>query len=103
MTDRDPTDSEGRVVNLRGGLSRRSWARPKEDDGLKKFEQSKDPDDDYRQRMITNGIALAFLVFLIAAGVWIADTMASMRKNQDCVLSGRRGCTPVEAPPSQRW
>jgi hypothetical protein len=25
-----------------------------------------------------------------------------MRKNQDCVLSGRRGCTPVEVQ-HDRW
>lgn len=53
--------------------------------------------------MLTNVLALAFLVLLVIGGIWIADTMAAMRKNQDCVLSGRRGCTPVEAPPLQRW
>jgi hypothetical protein len=37
-------------------------------------------------------------IFLIVAGVWIADVMAKMRKDQDCVLSGRRGCTPVDVP-----
>ena len=62
-----------------------------------------DEADDYRHRMMTNiaGITIAF--FLIGAGIWIADTMASMRKNQDCVLSGRRGCTPVDAPLPRRW
>jgi hypothetical protein len=28
--------------------------------------------------------------------------MAAMRKIQDCVLSGRRGCTPVEVS-KDRW
>jgi hypothetical protein len=28
--------------------------------------------------------------------------MAHMRKNQDCVLIGRPGCTPVDVPPRQR-
>jgi len=28
--------------------------------------------------------------------------MARMRKDQDCVLSGRRGCTPVEVI-KDRW
>jgi hypothetical protein len=58
--------------------------------------------DDYRHRMITNLVGLTIVVLLVAAGVWLADTMASMRKNQDCVLSGRRNCSPVEAPPA-RW
>jgi hypothetical protein len=38
----------------------------------------------------------------MGAGLWIANTMASMRKNQDCVLSGRSGCTPVEYS-HERW
>ena len=62
-----------------------------------------DETDDYRHRMMTNAAGIVVAVLLIAAGIWIADTMASMRKNQDCVLSGRRGCTPVEAPPPSRW
>jgi hypothetical protein len=58
--------------------------------------------DDYRHRMIVNAIAFVFVIGLIAAGLWLADTMAAMRKNQDCVLSGRRGCTPVEVT-KDRW
>src|SRR5262245_35128458 len=45
-------------------------------------------EDDYRHRMLMNGLALAVCVFLVAAGIWLANTMAEMRKNQDCVLSG---------------
>jgi hypothetical protein len=62
-----------------------------------------DEADDYKHRMTTNIAGVAIALVLILAGVWIADTMASMRKNQDCVLSGRRGCTPVDAPLPQRW
>jgi hypothetical protein len=62
-----------------------------------------DEPDDYRHRMLTNVAGVAVVALLIVIGIWIADTMASMRKNQDCVLSGRRGCTPVEAPPPGRW
>jgi hypothetical protein len=29
--------------------------------------------------------------------------MARMRKDQDCVLSGRRGCTPVDVERKDRW
>ena len=49
--------------------------------------------------------ALAFLIcsLLVAAGVWLAVTIAQMRKDQDCVLSGRRGCTPVDVPVRSRW
>jgi hypothetical protein len=39
---------------------------------------------------------LLFTVALAAAGVWLAIQIAEMRRNQDCVLSGRRNCTPVD-------
>ena len=52
--------------------------------------------------MIVNALGFLFVLALIGAGLWIATTMASMRKNQDCVLSGRRGCTPVEFD-RNRW
>jgi hypothetical protein len=69
---------------------------------LEKFEHSGE-EDDYRHRMIVNVVAFVIAVLLILSGVWLATTMAQMRKNQDCVLSGRRGCTPVEAPPATRF
>ena len=73
-----------------------------DDDDLAKYARDQAPDD-YRHRMITNVAAVAFVALLVAAGLWLADTMASMRKNQDCVLSGRRGCSPVEVPVRNRY
>ncbi len=70
---------------------------------LDRYPEAADETDDYRHRMMTNIAGVAIAVALIAAGIWIADTMASMRKNQDCVLSGRRGCAPIDAPLPQRW
>ena len=70
-------------------------------DDLAKYEHKADSDD-YRHRMIVNVAAFLFVIALIGAGLWLADTMAQMRKNQDCVLSGRRGCTPVEVT-KDRW
>jgi hypothetical protein len=58
-------------------------------------------EDDYRHRMKANAAAFVVLALLIVCGYWLADTIAQMRKNQDCVLSGRRGCTPVQVTPSQ--
>lgn len=68
---------------------------------LSQYERDSEPDD-YRHRMWMNVAALIVVALLIGAGLWIANTMAAMRKNQDCVLSGRRGCTPVEAQ-HDRW
>lgn len=69
---------------------------------LAKFERTKEQED-YRHRMIVNAAALAFTVLLVAAGIWLADAMAVMRKNQDCVLMGRTGCSPIQVPPGDRW
>ena len=69
---------------------------------LSEFERTGE-NDDYRHRMVVNGAALAFTALLVAAGIWIADSMASIRKSQDCVLMGRRSCTPVTALPTDRW
>jgi len=69
---------------------------------LAKFERTQEQDD-YRHRMIVNAVALAFTVVLAAAGIWIAESMAVIRKNQDCVLMGRKSCTPVQLPAGDRW
>ena len=53
-------------------------------------------DDNYRHRMMVNLAALVFTVLLGVAGAWLALQIAEMRKNQDCVLSGRRNCTPID-------
>ncbi len=46
--------------------------------------------------MAVNFAGLVFTIALAAAGVWLAVTIADMRKNQDCFLSGRRNCTPID-------
>jgi hypothetical protein len=69
---------------------------------LSPYERANDGDD-YRQRMVTNGIAFLVCVVLVVAGVWIADTMADSRRDQDCVLSGRSNCAPVNVPARSHW
>lgn len=64
---------------------------------LNRFERP-DGEDDFRHRMWMNLLAFGFLVLLVGGGIWLADTIATMRKNQDCVLSGRRGCNQLNAP-----
>jgi hypothetical protein len=95
---------EGRVLRFRPRGS--NFARPLTNQSpvkdLTKFERDAGPDD-YRHRMMMNAAGLAVAVILVAGGMWIANTMAQMRKNEDCVLTGRRGCTPVEVPIQPRW
>jgi hypothetical protein len=96
------SQDEPRVVKFRRGqAATRPSDEPTPVEDLAKYERGESADD-YRHRMIVNVAALAFVVALMGAGLWIADTMAQMRKNQDCVLSGRRGCTPVEVT-KERW
>ena len=105
MPSNDPSSSESerRVVNFRRGPAgaRERAAGPPPVEDLAKYER-REGADDYRHRMIVNVAALLFVIGLIGAGLWLADTIAQMRKNQDCVLSGRRGCTPVEVT-KERW
>jgi hypothetical protein len=91
------SSSDSRVIPLRrrpGGTHVRRTAPPPVAD-LARYEASTETDD-YRHRMIVNVAAFLFLAALIGGGIWVVDTMARMQKDQNCVLSGRRGCTPVE-------
>jgi hypothetical protein len=74
--------------------------RPVEDDldDFARFEQEHDEPIDYRHRMIMNMIALAILVSLVVAGVWIADTISDLQREQDCLMQGRSNCAPIEVP-----
>jgi hypothetical protein len=103
VVDREPSSSDNgrRIVDFRRSKTstRPQPVGPVED--LKKYERDEGLDD-YRHRMIVNVTVFVFVIGLIGAGIWLADTMASMRKNQDCVLSGRRGCAPVEVT-KDRW
>lgn len=93
------SDDEPRVVSFRRGRPAPPPPEPVKD--LAKYQRSEGADD-YRHRMIVNVVAFLFVAALIGAGLWLADTMARMRKDQDCVLSGRRGCAPVEVS-KDRW
>jgi len=104
MPDRNSsssTENGSRVVSFprNNSRTRPSPSAPVED--LAKYERD-ESSDDYRHRMIVNVTVFVFVAGLIGAGIWLADTMATMRKNQDCVLSGRRGCAPVEVN-KDRW
>ena len=54
-----------------------------------------DEPDDFRHRMLANVAALAFTVALTAIGIWLAVSIADLRKTQDCVLMGRRDCARI--------
>jgi hypothetical protein len=74
-------------------------------DDLTRYEQDREEDEhiNYPQRMLMNVIAVAVVTLLIGVGVWLADTIAEMERDQDCVLQGRQNCAPIEiATPIQK-
>ena len=66
---------------------------------LSRYEQPRDEGDDFRHRMLANVAALAFTVALTAIGIWLAVSIADLRKTQDCVLMGRRDCANISSIP----
>ena len=103
------TDDEHRVLKFRP----RTMAHPpsrhlgeqgaSEDAGgepndLARYEQTRDDPDDFRHRMLANVAGFAFTVALTAVGIWLAVSIADLRKTQDCVLMGRRDCARISTP-----
>jgi hypothetical protein len=60
--------------------------------------EQEDEPDDFRHRMLANIAAFAFTVALTAIGIWLAMSIADLRKTQDCVLMGRRDCARIATP-----
>jgi hypothetical protein len=95
-----PEEEKGRILPFRRrGAPQPPVAPPSPVEDVGKYAVSEEPDN-YRQRMINNGLAFAFCLLLVAIGVWLATSIAEMRRNQDCVLSGRRNCANVIVPPA---
>ena len=84
----------------RSELGRR--AQPQDDqpepNDLSRYERPRDEPDDFRHRMLANLAAIAFTVALTAIGIWLAMSIADLRKTQDCVLMGRRDCAIISTP-----
>jgi hypothetical protein len=68
-------------------------------DDLAEYEQDREEEDEvinYPHRMFMNVIAVVVVTMLIGVGVWLADTIAQMERDQDCVLQGRQNCAPID-------
>jgi hypothetical protein len=65
---------------------------------LSRYEQPREEPDDFRHRMLANIAAFAFTVALTAVGIWLAMSIADLRRTQDCVLMGRRDCVRISTP-----
>ncbi len=83
---------------------RRDLAQPhpsdiqREPNDLSRYERPREEPDDFRHRMLANIAAFAFTVALTAIGIWLAMSIADLRRTQDCVLMGRRDCVRISTP-----
>jgi hypothetical protein len=80
-------------LRRRGGAKNPSKMETEVDD-LRKYEATGEAED-YPRRMIINVIAFAFIAMLTLAGLWLAETLALLRKNQDCAFTSRYNCAEV--------
>jgi hypothetical protein len=98
-----PTSTSDKVINIRTRRPFHPAPRTVElpTAELERFTQNNEPDD-FRHRMLVNLIAFGFVTLLVISALWLANSLATMQKDQDCVLSGKRGCTPVETPVKSR-
>ncbi len=106
------TDDEHRVLKFRPRTLAQPPGRPNEAgrdapgdarqqaNDLSRYERPRDEPDDFRHRMLANMAAFAFTVALTAIGIWLAMSIADLRKTQDCVLMGRRDCARIASPHS---
>jgi hypothetical protein len=101
MSQEPTPDPDNRVVPLRRRTPQAAGPQRPEPPDLSRFERG-GHEDDYRHRMLTNVIALAFTALLVLGGIWVANTVADLRKTQDCVMSGRRVCSPMPVPSADR-
>ena len=65
---------------------------------LSRYDLPREEPDDFSHRMLANIAAFAFTVALTAIGIWLAMSIADLRRTQDCVLMGRRDCVRISAP-----
>lgn len=94
------TDSEHRVLKFRPRTAAQPPAAVSNEPtapapDLSRYGRSREGLDDYRHRMITNAVAIAFTAGLTGIGIWLAVSLADLRNSQDCVLMGRRDCGHV--------
>ncbi|MGJ4889226.1 hypothetical protein ACQR1Y_13575 [Bradyrhizobium sp. HKCCYLRH3099] len=62
---------------------------------LSRYERPREEPDDFRHRILANIAAIAFTIALTAIGIWLAMSIADLRKTQDCLLTGRRDCARI--------
>jgi hypothetical protein len=88
---RTGTPAPGQRGNPNGAVNKLEVASD-----LSRYERNRE-EDDFRHRMLANVAAFAFTVALLAIGIWLAMSIAHLRRTQDCVLMGRHDCVQITA------
>jgi hypothetical protein len=95
VTERSVTERSAPERSAPAPLDLSRYEKPLD---LSRYEKPREQEDDFRQRMLANVAAFAFTVALTAVGIWLAMSIADLRRTQDCVLMGRRDCVRISTP-----
>jgi hypothetical protein len=60
--------------------------------------RSEDGDNESDQRRSAALIGLIIILALAIAGVWLVRELREKSQLEDCLMSGRTNCAPIEAP-----
>jgi hypothetical protein len=60
-----------------------------------------DDEEDHSSRAAAV-IGLLVIALLVAIGLYVANSLRATSRLQDCVMSGRTNCAPVETPSGNR-
>jgi hypothetical protein len=93
-----PRTTPAPVIHRGSGIVQPLHAATPEPLDLSRYEQPREAPDDFRHRMLANIAALAFTIALTAIGIWLAVSIADLRRTQDCVMMGRRDCVKITTP-----
>ncbi|MBW7962164.1 hypothetical protein [Bradyrhizobium sp. BR 10261] len=93
-----PRTTPSPVVHRGSAVVQKLRAAAPEPRDLSGYERPREAPDDFRHRMLANVAALAFTIALTAIGIWLAVSIADLRRTQDCVLMGRRDCVRITTP-----
>jgi hypothetical protein len=80
----------------RGRAPKLSW--PDQSVGEPMNHRSEDGDDEGDQRRSAALIGLIIILALAIAGVWLVRELREKSQLEDCLMSGRTNCAPIEAP-----
>jgi hypothetical protein len=63
--------------------------------------RSEDGEDGADQRRSAALIGLIIILALAIAGVWLVRELREKSRLEDCLMSGRTNCAPIEVPSSR--